>query len=225
MFTNLTSVGKTEIVQQNKVLRNTYMLLALSLLPTMAGTWLGVETGILKSLGSIATLIIFFVGAFGLMFLIEKNKNSGAGVGFLLAFTFFMGLMLSNLVGAVLGMKNGSQTLMMAFGGTAGIFAVMSILATTIKKDLSNMSKFLFVGVLLIMFAGIANMFIHSSVLMLVISTLAIGIFSAYLLYDTQRIINGGETNYISATLSIYLNLFNIFQSLLSILGVLNSDD
>lgn len=227
MFTDSSSVIRTSVstVEQNKVLRNTYMLLALSLIPTVLGTWVGIETGILKSMGAITSMIVFFAGAFGLMFLIEKNKNSSAGIGFLLLFTFFMGVMLSNLVGSVLGTKNGGQLVMTAFAGTAGIFLAMSMLASTIKRDLSGMHKFLFVGILLLIFAGIVNVFVQSSILMLVLSTISVGIFSAFLLYDTQRIINGGENNYISATLGIYLNLLNIFQSLLSILGIFNSND
>ncbi len=225
MFTHATSVSQSTTISQNKVLRNTYMLLALSLIPTVLGTWVGIETGILKSMGTVMSLIVFFAGAFGLMFLIEKNKNSSAGVGLLLLFTFFMGVMLSNLVGSVLGTKNGTELVMISFAGTAGIFFAMSMLATTIKKDLSGMHKFLFVGVLLLVFAGIVNVFLQSTMLMLVLSTISVGIFSAFLLYDTQRIINGGETNYISATLGIYLSLFNIFQSLLSILGIFNNND
>ena len=206
--------------QRNKVLRNTYWLLALSLIPTVFGAWLGVATGITRSLSGGVGLIVFFAGAFGFMFAIEKTKNSAAGVPVLLAFTFFMGLMLSRLIAMVLGFKNGPSLIMTAFGGTAGVFFVMASLASVIKRDLSGMSKWLFVGALVIMVGGIVNMFVGSTVGMMVISMLAIGIFSAYMLYDLKQIIDGGETNYISATLALYMDIFNVFQSLLALLGI-----
>lgn len=215
----ISSVG-SQVEARNKVLKNTYMLLAVSMLPTILGAWIGVQTGIMKSMGPMMSLIVFLVGAFGLIFLIKKNQNSSAGVAFLLAFTFFMGLMLSNMIAAVLGLKNGANLIMMAFGGTATIFMGMYFLATVVKRDLSGMGKFLFIGVLLLLFASIANIFLHSPALMIALSVLAIGIFSAYLMYDINQIITGGETNYISATLSIYLDLFNIFQNLLALAGL-----
>src|SRR6185503_4639582 len=132
--------------QRNKVLRNTYWLLALSLLPTVLGAWVGVSTGIMRSLSGGIGLMVFLGGAFAFMFAIEKTKNSASGVPVLLAFTFFMGLMLSRLIAMVLGFKNGPSLIMTAFGGTAGVFFVMASLATVIKRDLSGMSKFLFVG-------------------------------------------------------------------------------
>src|SRR6187402_3013569 len=186
----------TSVEQRNKVLRNTYWLLALSLLPTVLGAWLGVQTGITRSLGGGLGLIVFLGGAFGFMFAIEKTKNSAAGVPVLLGFTFFMGLMLSRMISMVLGFKNGPELVMTAFGGTAGVFFVMASLATVIKRDLTGMGKFLFVGALAVMIGGIINVFIGSTTGMLVISVLVIGIFSAYMLYDLKRIIDGGETNY-----------------------------
>jgi modulator of FtsH protease len=158
------------------------------------------------------------------MFAIEKTKNSAAGVPVLLAFTFFMGLMLSRLIAMVLGFKNGSELIMTAFGGTAGVFLVMASLATVIKRDLSGMGKFLFVGALVLMFGAIINVFVGSTTGMLVISVAAIGIFSAYMLYDLKQIMDGGETNYISATLALYLDLFNVFQSLLALLGIFGGE-
>ena len=212
------AVSTTE--QRNKVLRNTYWLLALSLLPTVLGAWLGVATGMTRSLTGGVGLIVFLAGAFGFMFAIEKTKNSAAGVPVLLAFTFFMGLMLSRLIAMVLGFKNGPSLVMTAFGGTAGVFFVMASLASVIKRDLSGMGKFLFVGVLAIFIGSIINVFVGSTTGMLVISVMAIGIFSAYMLYDLKQIIDGGETNYISATLALYLDIFNVFQSLLALLGL-----
>ena len=198
-----------DLVTRNRVLRNTYWLLALSLLPTVLGAWVGVTTGITASLGGGMGLIVFLAGAFGFMFAIEKTKNSAAGVPVLLAFTFFMGLMLSRMIAMVLGFKNGSDLIMTAFAGTAGVFFVMASLASTIKRDLSGMSKWLFVGALAIMIGGVINVFVGSTVGMMVISVMAIGVFSAYMLYDLKQIIDGGETNYISATLAL-LSLIHI---------------
>jgi len=210
--------------QRHKVLRNTYWLLALSLLPTVLGAWLGVATGITQSLRGGVGMIVFLGGAFGFMFAIEKTKNSATGVPVLLGFTFFMGLMLSRLIGMVLGFKNGSDLIMTAFAGTAGVFFVMASLATTIKRDLSGMGKWLFVGAMVLMVGSIINVFVGSSAGMMAISVAAIGIFSAYMLYDLKQIIDGGETNYISATLALYLDLFNVFQSLLALLGIMGGE-
>ena len=206
--------------QRNRVLRNTYWLLALSLLPTVLGAWVGVATGITQGLGGGIGLMVFLAGAFGFIFAIEKTKNSAAGVPVLLAFTFFMGLMLSRLIAMVLGFKNGPSLIMTAFGGTAGVFFVMATLSSVIKRDLSGMGKFLFVGAIAIMIGAIINVFVGSTVGMMVISVMAIGIFSAFMLYDLKRIVDGGETNYISATLALYLDAFNVFQSLLALLGI-----
>jgi modulator of FtsH protease len=222
-----TSVGYGQALPQaerQRVLRNTYWLLALSLLPTVLGAWLGVATGITRSLGGGIGLMVFLGGAFAFIFAIEKTKNSAAGVPVLLGFTFFMGLMLSRLIAMVLGFKNGSELIMTAFGGTAGVFFVMASLATVIKRDLSGMGKWLFVGALVLMIGAIINVFVGSSAGMLAISVAAIGIFSAYMLYDLKQIMDGGETNYISATLAIYLDLYNVFQSLLALLGFAGGD-
>ena len=210
--------------ERNRVLRNTYWLLALSLIPTVLGAWLGVATGMTRALTGGVGLIVFMVGAFGFMFAIEKTKHSAAGVPVLLAFTFFMGLMLSRLIGMILGFSNGTQLIMTAFAGTAGVFFVMAMLATVIKRDLSGMGKFLFVGALVLMLGAIINVFVGSTAGMMAISMAAIGIFSAYMLYDLKQIIDGGETNYISATLSLYLDIFNVFQSLLSLLGIMGGE-
>ncbi|MGE4242555.1 Bax inhibitor-1/YccA family protein [Ramlibacter sp.] len=211
--------------QRNKVLRNTYWLLALSLVPTVLGAWLGIATGITRSLSGGVGLIVFLAGAFGFMYAIEKTKNSTAGIGVLLAFTFFMGLMLSRMLAMVLGMKNGSEIVMTAFGGTAGVFFVMATLASVIKRDLSGMGKWLFVGAIVILVGAVINVFVGSTAVMMAISTLAIGVFSLFMLYDLKRIIDGGETNYISATLALYLSIFNVFQSLLALLGITSGND
>ena len=210
--------------QRNRVLRNTYWLLALSLVPTVLGAWLGVATGITRSLGGGLGLIVFLGGAFGFIYAIEKTKNSATGVPVLLGFTFFMGLMLSRMIAMVLGFKNGPDLIMTAFGGTAGVFFVMATLSSVIKRDLSGMGKWLFVGAIAIMIGGIINIFVGSSAGMAVISVMAIGIFSAYMLYDLKQIVDGGETNYISATLALYLDIINVFQSLLALLGIFGGE-
>ena len=209
---------------RQRVLRNTYWLLALSLVPTVLGAWIGVASGLFQAMSPGVSMIVFFVGAFGLMFLVEKTKNSAAGVPALLGFTFFMGLMLSRMIGFVLGYKNGTSLVMTAFGGTAAIFFTMATLATVIKRDLSSMGKFLTVGAVVLLVACIANFFLQSSALMLTILVLMLGVFSAFMLYDIKRVIDGGETNYISATMAIYLDIYNVFQSLLSLLGIFGGD-
>ncbi|WP_448251223.1 Bax inhibitor-1/YccA family protein [Ottowia oryzae] len=219
-YADLARGGVVSQEQRNKVLRNTYWLLALSLLPTVLGAWVGLSTGITRSLGGGLGLVVFLAGAFGFMFAIEKTKNSAAGVPVLLAFTFFMGLMLSRMIGAVLGMQNGSQLVMTAMAGTAGVFFVMATLASVIKRDISGMGKWLFVGAMVIFVGAIINVFLGSTVGMMVISTLCVGVFSLYMLYDLKRIVDGGETNYISATLALYLDIFNVFQGLLALLGL-----
>lgn len=220
------AAGATDVAVRNRVLRNTYWLLAISMVPTVIGAWIGVVSGFTALVtGSPMMSALLFLGiAFGFMFAIEKTKNSGMGVALLLGFTFFMGLMLSRMIGMILGFKNGSELIMTAFAGTAGVFLVMASLATVIKRDLSGMGKFLFVGVLVLFVGSIINVFIGSTAGMMAISVAAIGIFSAYMLYDLKQIMDGGETNYISATLALYLDLFNVFQSLLALLGIMGGE-
>ena len=211
---------QTSATERNRVLRNTYWLLALTMVPTVLGAWLGVQSGLTRAITPGIGLVVFLVGAFGFMFAIEKYKNSAAGVPILLGFTFFMGVMLSRLVGSVLGLANGGNLIMMAFAGTGGIFFAMATLSSVIKRDLTSMGKFLVIGMVMIFIAAIANFFIQSSALMITIAVLAIGIFSAFILYDLKRVQDGEETNYITATLGVYLSLYNVFQSLLALLGL-----
>jgi len=217
--------GLVSSAERNRVLRNTYWLLALSMIPTVLGAWIGVSTGLARAMSPGISMIVFMVGAFGLMFAIEKTKNSAAGVPVLLGFTFFMGLMLSRLIGAVLGLANGAGLIMTAFAGTGLIFFGMAALASVIKRDLGNMGKFLFIGMIMLLVAGVANIFLQSSALMITLSVLAIGIFSAFILHDLKRVQDGLETNYITATLGVYLSLYNVFQSLLSLLGIFGGRD
>ncbi len=214
------SAPSEALIIRNRVLRNTYWLLAISMIPTVLGAWLGVQFNFSFLQGNpLIGFMAFLAIAFGFFYAIEKTKNSGLGVAFLLGFTFFMGLMLSRLIGLVLGFSNGPSLIMMAFGGTASIFAVMASVATVSKRDFSGLGKWLFAGVLVILIAALANVFLQMPALYLAVSVLAIAIFSAYILFDVQQIINGGETNYISATLAIYLDVYNIFSNLLALLG------
>ncbi|MFA7664672.1 MAG: Bax inhibitor-1/YccA family protein [Burkholderiaceae bacterium] len=220
------ATGALGAATRNRVLRNTYWLLALSMIPTVLGAYIGVTTGFSFFAGSpFVGLMMFLAVAFGFFFAIEKFKNSGVGVALLLGFTFFMGLMLSRLIGAVLGMSNGASLIMTAFGGTAGVFAVMATVATVSKRDFTGMGRWLFMGFLVIFFSAIANIWLQMPALTLTVSTLAILIFSAFILYDLQRIIRGGETNYVTATLSIYLSVYNVFSNLLMMLGIFGGSD
>ena len=223
-YTGYAGAG-TSIEQRNRVLRNTYWLLALSMVPTVLGAWIGVSTGLMNQMGMGMSAIVFLGGAFAFIFAIERTKNSAAGVPVLLAFTFFMGLMLSRMIGAVLGLSNGAELIMTAFAGTGLIFLGMASLSSVIKRDLSAMGKFLFIGMIMVIVAALANIFLQSSALMITVAVLAIGIFSAFILYDLKRVKDGQETNYITATLGVYLSLYNVFQSLLAILGFAGSSE
>jgi len=216
------AVGAPGEVVRNRVLRNTYWLLALSLIPTVLGAAVGMASGLNQAMMMRPgmTAIVFLAGAFGLMFAIEKNKNNSFGVVLLLAFTFFMGVMLSRLLGFVLAGNNGPQLVMTAFGGTAVVFGTMATLASTIKRDLSGLQKWLFTGAVVLIVAALANIFLQLPALVLTVSVLAIVIFSAFMLVDLQRVINGGETNYVSATLAIYLDVYNVFVHLLMLLQI-----
>lgn len=212
------NVGVTPAVR-NRVLRNTYWLLALSMIPTVFGAFVGVQTGLTLP-GGMLGMVLFLGIAAGFIYAIEKTKQSATGVAVLLGFTFFMGLMLTPILTRTLGLSNGGTLIMTAFGGTASILAVMASVATVSKRDFSAMGKWLLAGVVVLLLASVANIFLGMSALSIVISVMAIGIFSAFILYDVQRIVNGGETNYITATLSIYLSVFNIFSNLLALLGI-----
>jgi modulator of FtsH protease len=210
---------------RNRVLRNTYALLALSMVPTVLGAFVGVRTGFSLLAGSpFMGAILFMAIAFGFFYAIERTKDSGFGVALLLAFTFFMGLMLSNLLSHVLGMGNGGRLIMAAFGGTAVIFSAMATLATVSKRDFSGLGRWMFVGMLVVIVAGLANIWLQLPALMLALSVIVIGIMSAFILIDVQRVLNGGETNYVTATLSIYLSIYNIFTNLLSLLGIFGGE-
>ena len=211
-------------VARNKVLRNTFWLLALSMIPTVLGAFVGVSMQ-LPMFSGFMGFIVFMAIAFGFMYAIEKTKDSAVGVAVLLGFTFFMGLMLTPLLRHTLGYSNGGSLIMTAFGGTAVVFAVMASIATTTKRNLAGMGSWLTAGAVVILLAIVANIFLQLPVLTIVISVLMIGVFSAFILYDVNRVVNGGETNYITATLAIYLDVFNVFTALLRLLGIMGGDD
>lgn len=213
------------VLPQNKVLRNTYALLALSMIPTVVGALVGVQAGFVLFAGSPLLSFAIFMGiAFGFMWGIERTKNSGAGVALLLGFTFFMGLMLSPILQVALGFSNGATLIATAAGGTGAIFFTLAGIATVTKKDFSFLGKFLFVGLIVVLLASLANIFFQIPALSLTVSAVAVLIFSAYILYDIGRIVNGGEANYISATLAVYLDIYNVFVNLLNLLMAFSGD-
>ncbi|WP_306603613.1 Bax inhibitor-1/YccA family protein [Azonexus sp.] len=213
------SGSPTLATQQNRVLRNTYMLLGVSMVPTIIGALIGIQMQFSFFAGSPFISFMLFLGvAFGFMWGIEKNKDRGLGVALLLGFTFFMGLMLSRILQVALGFSNGGSMISLAAGGTAAIFFTLASVASVKSRDFTGMGKFLFAGVILVLLAGIANIFFQIPALSLAISAAVVGIFSAYILYDISRIVQGGETNYVSATLAVYLDIYNVFVGLLNLI-------
>ena len=217
-----TMASSTLALDSHKVLRNTYLLLSLSLLPTIIGAFIGVQLNFsFMAQHPFMFAIGFLAVAWGMMWAIGKNADSGLGVALLLGFTLLMGVMLGPILQVALGFGNGAKLIAMAAGGTAVIFFSLAGLVTVTKKDFSFMGQFLFVGLILLLVAGLANAFFQVPALSLAISGVAILLFSGYILYDVSQIIHGGQTNYIMATLSIYLDLYNIFVHLLNILMAL----
>lgn len=216
----MTGQGTNELaLRQNRVLRNTYLLLGLSMVPTVFGALAGIQMGFSFFAGSPFMAFMLFLGiAWGFMFGIERTKDSGWGVALLLGFTFFMGLMLSRILQVALGFSNGGSLIAMAAGGTGAIFFTLSTVATVSKRDFSGLGKFLFVGMIVVLLAAVANIFFQIPALALAVSAAVVMIFSAYILYDISRIVQGGETNYIIATLAVYLDIYNVFVSLLNLL-------
>jgi modulator of FtsH protease len=218
--------GDVVAPEARKVLRNTYMLLAVSLIPTVIGAAIGtnIDLSFMRSspmLSFFAILAIFY----GWIFAIEKNRDSGIGVGLLLGFTLFMGLLLGPLFQRVLGFSNGIQLIMMAAGGTAAVFFALATVASTTKRNFSGLGNFLMVGAIVIMLAVVANVFFQSPVLHLVLVCAFILFSSMIILWQVNQVVHGGETNYISVTLSLYVAIYNLFTSLLQLLGIGGSSD
>jgi modulator of FtsH protease len=212
--------GGTLVVEQNRVLRNTYWLLALTMLPTIAGAFAGTQLNLARVFVAypiMAPLVMFGV-MIGSLFVVTALRNSIWGVIALFGFTFIAGLALTPILTYAAGFSNGGQLVALAGGMTAAIFFAMAAIATVTKKDFSFMGKFLFVGVILLIVAMLANLFFQIPALSLTLSAIAVLLFSAYILYDVSRIVTGGETNYVMATMSLFLNIYNIFISLVNLL-------
>jgi modulator of FtsH protease len=205
-------------LEQQRVLRNTYLLLALTMVPTVIGAMVGMATGGIIMQNPIISMFVLLGAVIGLQFAIAANRNSGLGVALLLLMTFILGWWLGPLLTVALSLRNGPQLVGYAALGTGAIFFIMAGIATTTKRDYSFMGKFLFVGMIVLLIALIANAFMQIPALSLAISSLVIVVFSLFLLHDVSRIVNGGETNYVMATTGVYLSLFNIFANLLHLL-------
>jgi len=207
-----------------KVLRNTYLLLALTMVPTAIGAWIGMQTAGIVYTSPIVASLVMLGAVIGLQFAIAANRNSGVGVALLLLMTGILGWWLGPILNVALQMSNGMALVGYAAVGTGVIFFGMGAIASTSKRDFSFMGKFLFVGMIALLVAMIANMFLQIPALALTLSTLVIVVFSLFLLYDLQRIMRGGETNYIMATTGVYMSLFNIFANLLHLLLALSGE-
>ncbi|QDC45853.1 BAX inhibitor (BI)-1/YccA family protein [Candidatus Methylopumilus universalis] len=210
------------VLATNKVLRNTYALLGLSLIPTAVGAYIGMSMNfIFAQQHPIMFAIMLLAGMFGLFFAIQANRNNSFGVVLLLALTLFLGVMLGPILQVAFSLSNGAQIVGLAAGGTAAIFLTLATIATTTKKDFSFMGKFLMIGIILLILASLANLFFQISAMALALSGVAVLLFSGFILYDVSRIVNGGETNYIMATLALYMNIYNLFVNLLQLLMAL----
>ena len=209
----------TLALEQNKVLRSTYMMLALTMIPTIIGAFVGLSTSFsfMAQFPIMAPLLMFAV-MMGMLFAVSALRNSVWGIVMLLGFTFVAGVFLGPILQHALHLRNGAQLVGMAAGGTGLIFFSLATIATVTRKDFSFMGKFLFIGLILLIVASLANIFFAIPALSLTISAIAVLIFSAYILYDISRIVHGGETNYVMATMGLYLSIYNIFVNLLSLL-------
>ena len=205
--------------EQNKVLRNTYLMLALTMIPTIIGAFVGTSISFsFLAASPILGSLLMFGAMMGMLFAVAALRNSVWGIAALLGFTFVAGVFLGPILQVALHLKNGAQLIAMAAGGTGLIFFSLATIATVTKKDFSFMGKFLFIGLILLIVASLANLFFQIPALSLTISAIAVLIFSAYILFDVSRIVHGGETNYVMATLGIYMSLYNLFINLLSLL-------
>ncbi|MDR2195539.1 MAG: Bax inhibitor-1/YccA family protein [Gallionellaceae bacterium] len=206
-------------LEQNRVLRNTYMLLALTMIPTMIGAFVGMSMNFsFMATSPIISSLLMFGAMIGTMFVVSALRNSVWGVVALLGFTFLAGLFLGPILQFALQLRNGGQLIGMAAAGTGIIFGSLATLATVSKRDFSFMGKFLFIGLILLIVAALANLFFQIPALALTISAVAVLLFSAYILFDVSRIVHGGETNYVMATMALYLDIYNLFVNLLQLL-------
>ncbi|MBI5439214.1 MAG: Bax inhibitor-1/YccA family protein [Nitrosomonadales bacterium] len=204
---------------QNKVLRNTYMMLALTMIPTVIGAFIGTSINLsFMAESPIMSSLLMFGAMMGMLFAVSALRNSVWGIAALLGFTLVAGVFLGPILQVALHLKNGAQLVGMAAGGTGIIFFSLATIATVTGKDFSFMGKFLFIGLILLVVASLANLFFQIPALSLTISAIGVMIFSAYILFDVSRIVHGGETNYLMATLALYMDIYNIFISLLQLL-------
>lgn len=229
MFNETPVLGRSESAQLavNKVLRNTYALLGLTLIPTVIGAFIGMTMNFTFAQQH---PFIFAIGAlaviYGMFAAISANRNSSIGVVLLLGLTFVLGLMLGPILQHALNLRNGGQLIGLAAGGTSIIFLTLAGIATTTKKDFSFMGKFLLIGIILLIVASLANIFLQIPAMALMLSGVGVLLFSGFILYDVSRIVNGGETNYVMATLGLYMSIYNLFTSLLHLLmGLMGSND
>ncbi len=220
MHTISTARSESQILATNKVLKNTYALLAMTLLFSAATAGASMALNF-PPMGIIITL----VGYFGLLFLTTKFRNSSLGLLFVFMLTGFMGLTLGPILNMYLQLSNGSELIMTALGGTGLIFLALSGYVLTSRKDFSFMGGFLMVGILVAFLGSIAAMFFNIPAMSLAISAMFVLLMSGMILYQTSEIIHGGETNYIMATVTLYISIYNLFLSLLQLLGALGGDD
>jgi len=204
---------------RNKVLKNTYLMLSLTMIPTIIGSAIGTSTNfsfLAQSpiMGSLVMLAVMI----GLMFAVSATRNSIWGIVLLFLFTFIAGWWLGPLLQYALHFKNGSQLIGLAAAGTGIIFFTLAGIATTTRKDFSFLGNFLLAGMILVILASLVNLFLAIPAISLAISAVAVLVFSGFILFDVNRIVNGGETNYVMATLGIYLSLYNLFISLIQLL-------
>jgi len=217
-YQTVTQTG-TLAIEQNKVLRNTYMMLALTMIPTVIGAYIGTSINLsFMAESPIMSSLLMFGAMMGMLFAVSALRNSVWGIAALLGFTLVAGVFLGPILQVALHLKNGAQLVGMAAGGTGIIFFSLATIATVTKKDFSFMGKFLFIGLILLIVASLANLFFQIPALSLTLSAIAVLIFSAYILFDVSRIVHGGETNYVMATLGLYMSIYNLFINLLSLL-------
>ncbi|MEE9331005.1 MAG: Bax inhibitor-1/YccA family protein [Methylophilaceae bacterium] len=225
MADNIEVLGREASVStsQNKVLRNTYALLGLTMIPTILGAMVGItlDFSFLFAASPIFVFIGIMAAVYGMSWLVAKNSHNAAGVWLLLGFTFLMGLLLGPILQVALGLSNGSQLIGLAAGGTAASFFTLAAIASNTKRDFSHMGKFLTVGFVVVVLAILANFFFQIPALSLTISAVVVLLMAGFILYQINQVVRGGETNYVMATLGIYISLHNMFSHLLHLLMAL----
>ncbi|PKO92970.1 MAG: hypothetical protein CVU15_03770 [Betaproteobacteria bacterium HGW-Betaproteobacteria-1] len=209
----------------HKVLRNTYMMLGLTMVPTVIGALIGMSIDFSFAAGSpIIFALVSLAVIYGMFFAVSANRNNSMGVVFLLGLTFIMGALLGPILQVALSLRNGGELVGLAAGGTGIIFLTLSAIASTTKRDFSFMGNFLLVGIILLIVASLANLFLQIPAFSLALSGVAVLLFSGFILYDVNRIVHGGETNYVMATLALYISVYQLFTNLLHLLMAFAGD-